>query len=249
MHLFYFLLFLLNLVKATPVTPESSSLGSFLEFEDEGSLPVVDDPDFLDLGNRNTDTQNHHEKRSGPPYNLTYTLWKVTFERRIGDAWDFKQPGWIFRFPAMFQYQKDQQSVYQNPWDIVVLAGPVPTSINGGTSNGDLWYTSNSYFVPFVNDDRVVATGRTYTQYTYANQLRQSTTFNIFRSKNDRMAIGNRGAKFGSKGRVDRPISGFITVTFTSGTNVTGVAAFSGSFTSYNANITGSFFRKGMMLI
>ncbi|PNP78888.1 hypothetical protein FNYG_07753 [Fusarium nygamai] len=151
MHLFHFLLFLLNLVKATPVTLQSSSLESIFEFEDDGSVPAVDEPDFFDLGNRNTDTQNQHEKRAGPPYNLTYTAWKVTFETRMGDAWDFKQPGWIFRFPPMF-HQNDQPSMIPNTWDIVIMAGEsVPLRVGWALRNGDLWYTSNSYFVPFVN--------------------------------------------------------------------------------------------------
>ncbi|KAF5544181.1 hypothetical protein FNAPI_9491 [Fusarium napiforme] len=247
MHLFNFLLFLLSLVKATPVTLESSSLEGFLDFEDEGSLPVVDDPDFLDLGTRNTDTQNHHEKRSGPPYNLTYTLWKVTFERRMGDGWDFKEPGWIFHYPAMYPLQKKDQPVDKpNPWDIVVTAGrSIPMPI-GGANDGALWYTSNSYFEPLLTHSR--PTARTFTQYTWANMVGGRTTFNIYRTKYDKLAKGNTGASWVFKNTVDKPITGFITVDFSSRSNVTGVVAFRSLTTSYNANITGSFFQRGTML-
>ncbi|CZR49246.1 uncharacterized protein FPRO_09013 [Fusarium proliferatum ET1] len=102
MNFLYFLLFLLSLAKATPVALEDSLLENDFKFEGDDSVPVVEDPAFFDLGIRNTETLNKHQKRSGPPYNLTYAVWNVTFERRKGDAWDFKTPGWIYRFPGMY---------------------------------------------------------------------------------------------------------------------------------------------------
>ncbi|KAF5695555.1 hypothetical protein FDENT_285 [Fusarium denticulatum] len=244
MHLLYFLLFMFNLATATPAALGDSSLDSFFNSEDEGSVSVVDDPTFFDLGNANTRTQKKHEKRAGPPYRLGYSAWNVTFERRTGDAWDFKKPGWIFVFPAMSDRQGSQQN--PSPWDIVVAPGRIPLPLMG-PSNGELWYTTNSYFIPFMRGAPPVATRRTYTQYTSWRRTGSGFQFNIVRTKNDELARENSGARLNIKDKPTQPTSGYIALNFN--TNLTGVVNFSSGSLNYNANITGTLVQQGKIWV
>ncbi|RKL37948.1 hypothetical protein BFJ72_g7408 [Fusarium proliferatum] len=241
MHFLYILLFMLNLAQATPIALEESSLENLFKFAGDDSVPFVDGPPFLDLDIGNTETQKKHEKRSGPPYNLTYALMKVTFERRTGDAWDFKKPGWIFVFPGMFNGQGDPRGA--NRYDIAVMQGAsAPLGIIGST-NGDLWYTSNSYFIPLVRGEGPTNVRRTYTKFA------QTTfdTFDIITTRNDQLARQNYGAIFNSKGIAAQPTKGRIILY--PNPNFTGVVDFSSGSITYKANITGKLFWRGTMLV
>ncbi|KAF5231192.1 hypothetical protein FANTH_13512 [Fusarium anthophilum] len=239
-HPLYFLLFMFNLARATPITLGDSSLDSLSKLLDDDSIPVVDDPDFFNLGHRNAKSQKKHEKRAGPPYHLPYVLWKVTFERKKGDAGDFKVPGWIFGFPWAADRWGAQPA---SPWDIVVAPGvnqPLPLI---GTSNGDLWYATNSYFYPFMRGTPPLATRRTYTEYTSWALTGLGFKFSIIRTPNDYLARGNLGARVGVPGKGFQPTDGYIHMNFKP--NLTGVVHFSDPGFNYDANITGVLIQQG----
>ncbi|KAF5536474.1 hypothetical protein FMEXI_10332 [Fusarium mexicanum] len=244
MHLLYFLLFMLNLARATPVTLGDSSLDSLSKLLDDDSIPVVDNPDFSNLGHGNTNSQKKHEKRAGPPYYLPYVTWKVTFERKKGDAGDFKQPGWIFGFSGASGRWGDRSGI---PWDFIIAPGEYHPYPLMGVDNGKMFYTTNSYFIPFMRGEPPLATRRTYDQYTSWTSTGLGFKFNIIRTPNDALARSNRGARLSIPGRGFQPTSGYLILNFQS--NFTGVADLSDGSLRYNANITGVLVQKGKVWI
>ncbi|KAG9499440.1 hypothetical protein J7337_007896 [Fusarium musae] len=193
MHLLHFLLFMLNLARATPVALKDSSPNSFLNSEDD-SVRVADNPDFFDLGNGNTETLKRHNKRTGPPYLLEYTKWKITLERQKGDDRDFKRPGWLigFREPSVHWGVPEGHG---RPWEFVIAPGEHGPETVRNVWDGDMFYTTNSYFDLFINGKKPQPTRRTYTEYTDCSAWeRQGYKFEIIRTENDKLARENRAA-------------------------------------------------------
>ncbi|KAF5634223.1 hypothetical protein F52700_5945 [Fusarium sp. NRRL 52700] len=248
MRLLHFLLFMLNLARATPVALEDSSLDSFLNSEDEGSVRVADDPNFFDLGNGNTKTPKRHNKRTGPPYLLEYTKWKITLERRKGDARDFKRPGWLigFREPSVHWGIPEGHGT---PWEFVITPGGYAPEIVRNVWDGDMFYTTNSYFNLFINGKKPLPTRRTYTAYTeFSTWERQGYKFEIIRTENDKLARENRDAWFSLPDkRSIQPTSGYIAIAFRH--DFSGEVNLSDGFITYEANITGEFIQTGEMLV
>nr|RBQ84521.1 hypothetical protein FVER53263_01520 [Fusarium verticillioides] len=177
----------------TKFAHKDSSPNSFLNSEDD-SVRVADNPDFLDLGNGNTETLKRHNKRTGPPYLLEYTKWKITLERQKGDDRDFKRPGWLigFREPSVHWGVPEGHG---RPWEFVIAPGEHGPETVRNVWDGDMFYTTNSYFDLFINGKKPQPTRRTYTEYTDCSAWeRQGYKFEIIRTENDKLARENRAA-------------------------------------------------------
>ncbi|SCV34486.1 uncharacterized protein FFB14_04953 [Fusarium fujikuroi] len=243
MHFLCSLLFLLDLARATPVALQDSSLETDFKLKGDDSVPVFDDPPFFELDIGNTETQKKHEKRSGPPFTLPYRLWKVTFQGRFGDGSNFTRPSWIYQFPGVYDPKGNQWDA--NIYDLAIFPGvSFPLWSLGGGSNGEMWYTTNSYFVPWMRGWRPSSSGRTYTKY-----VRNSMTkFEIIPTRNDQLARQNMGAAIAFDRSHLLPTTGYILLDFTKA-NLTGLVDFNCGSMTYKANITGKVFERGNILI
>ncbi|RBQ67608.1 hypothetical protein FVER14953_01521 [Fusarium verticillioides] len=238
---------MLNLARATPVAHKDSLPNSFLNSEDD-SVRVADNPDFFDLGNGNTEILKRHNKRTGPPYLLEYTKWKITLERQKGDDRDFKRPGWLigFREPSVHWGVPEGHG---RPWEFVIAPGEHGPETVRNVWDGDMFYTTNSYFDLFINGKKPQSTRRTYTEYTDCSAWeRQGYKFEIIRTENDKLARENRAAWVSLPSKKNfQPTSGYIAIAFRY--HFRGEVNLSNGLTTYEANITGNFVQTGEMLV